>query len=165
MPAQFLFEPGVWLGAGQVTFSISPDLLYYRTKWSIVEGQLGSFVCTQTVEIVGGDQMINVFSVIPKDQHSFNITLENELLGLFSGQGVLEKELIAWEFRETGKLEGYEVYERTSDDEYSMRAEYISSSDGARTKIHGKIWKAKIDIGSNDLSSNKIDPNEENRDE
>jgi hypothetical protein len=155
MPAQFLFEPGVWLGAGQVTFSISPDLLYYRTKWSIVEGQLGRLQCTQTVEIVGGDQMINVFSVIRKDQNSFDITLENELLGIFSGQGVLEKELIAWEFREPGKLEGYEVYERTSEEEYSMRAEYISSSDGARTKIQGKIWKAKIDLGSSDIDFTK----------
>lgn len=144
MRVQFLFEPADWLGAGQVTFSISPDLLYYRTKWSVREVDKQRLQCTQTVEIVGGDQMINIFFITPRDATSFDISLENELLGTFSGQGVREgSQLIAWEFREPGKLEGFEVYERTSEDEYSMRAEYISSADGARTMIQGKIWKAQ----------------------
>jgi hypothetical protein len=141
MLKHFLFEPGNWLGTGQVTFSFSPDLLYFRTKWSTVKPDDESFQSTQTVEIIGGDRMVNIFIIKPIDQSSFDIVLQNELLGVFSGTGVIEPNLIAWEFRNPGTLEGYEVYERLQEQEYSMHAEYLSS-DGSRTLIRGKIWKA-----------------------
>lgn len=156
MSRHFIFEPGVWIGAGQVTFSISPDLLYFRTRWDIMyreEDEL--FQCSQRVEVVGGDQMVNVFSVLvaptllkqldttekyPEEGIAFEITLQNALLGIFAGSGVAEDKLVAWEFRSKGALEGYEVYEKTQEDEYAMRAEYVSG-DGSRTSITGKIWK------------------------
>ncbi len=143
MARHFIFESGAWLGAGQVTFSISPDMLYYRTRWDIFEQGKEKeklFQCTQRVEIVGGDQMVNVFMVRPETELAFEITLHNQLLGVYSGLGVVEEKLVAWEFRSKGMLEGYEVYERTKEDEYEMHAEYVSS-DGARTMIRGKIWK------------------------
>lgn len=141
MSEHFLFKPGIWLGAGSVTFSISPELLYFRTRWEITSQDDNTLQCNQRVEIVGGDQMVNVFIVTPKNSESFDITLHNELLGVFSGTGVIEEGLVGWEFRAKGELEGYEVFEKTSSDEYSMHAEYISS-DGARTTIRGKIWKS-----------------------
>lgn len=144
MAKHFLFEPGDWLGTGQVTFTISPDLLYFRTKWSCVMPDEESYQCTQTVEIVGGDRMVNIFSIKLLDDNNFDIVLQNELLGVFSGNGVIEDDLVAWEFRRVGTFEGYEVYERLDDEEYAMHAEYLSS-DGARTRISGKIWKSSED--------------------
>ena len=145
MDPHFLFTEGQWLGAGQVTFSISPDLLYFRTRWDITPSSQNDLLqCLQRVEIVGGDQMINLFDVSNVSDDAFDVHLQNEILGNFTGTGVIEKNLVAWEFREPGQLEGYEVYERSALDEYSMHAEYISS-DGARTMIRGKIWKAITD--------------------
>lgn len=142
MTHHFLFKPGTWLGAGSVAFNISEDLLYFRTRWEIIEEQDSTLRCTQTVEVVGGDQMVNVFIVEPKNSEAFDITLHNDLLGVFSGSGVIEDSLVAWEFHSKDSLEGFEVFEKTSSDEYSMHAEYVSS-DGARTIIRGKIWAAK----------------------
>ncbi len=142
MSKHFLFAPGDWLGTGQVSFSISPELLYFRTKWTCARPDEDTFQCTQTVEIIGGDRMVNIFTIRPLDKGSFDIVLQNEILGVFSGAGVIEENLVAWEFRSKGSFEGYEVYEKVQSDEYAMHAEYLSG-DGARTKISGKLWKAQ----------------------
>lgn len=137
----FLFTPGDWLGTGQVTFSISPDLLYYRTKWSCARPDDETYQCVQTVEVIGGDRMINIFTIKLIDTSRFDIVLQNEILGTFSGTGVVEENLVAWEFRHVDSFEGFEVYEKLHDEEYAMHAEYLSQ-EGARTRISGKIWKA-----------------------
>ena len=137
----FLFEPGDWLGTGQVAFTVSPELLYFRTKWSCARPDDETYQCTQTVEIIGGDRMVNVFTIKPIDKDKFDIVLQNEILGVFSGLGVVDERTVAWEFRTVGTFEGLEVYKRVHDEEYEMHAEYLSS-DGARTRISGKIWKA-----------------------
>ena len=141
MSKHFLFEPGNWLGTGQVTFSFSPDLLYFRTKWSTAQPDDATYQCTQTVEIIGGDRMVNIFVIRLTAENAFDIILQNELLGVFNGTGVVEPNLVAWEFRHPGTLEGFEVYERLQEQEYAMHAEYLAS-DGSRTMIRGKIWKA-----------------------
>jgi hypothetical protein len=138
--SHFLFTPGEWLGTGQVSFSMSPDVLQFRTKWAIFQDEPTLYRCTQTVEIVGGDRIINVFEVVPHDSRSFDIILENEVLGTFLGTGVTEERLVAWEFRQKGTFEGYEVYKKVDDSEYSMHAEYLSSDD-TRTTIRGRLWK------------------------
>lgn len=140
MHGHFLFEPGEWLGAGQVSFSVSPDILHFRTKWVVTQVDKNVFHSTQTVEIVGGDRIINNFEVLPDNKDSFAIVLENELLGMFRGKGLVEEHLVAWEFREKGTFEGYELYKRVNDSEYTLHAEYLSS-DQARTLIRGRIWK------------------------
>jgi hypothetical protein len=163
MNSHFIFAPGEWLGTGQVTFTMSPDLLYFRTKWSCFQPDEESFVCTQRVEIIGGDTMINVFTVKKKNPTSFDIVLQNETLGVFSGTGVIEENLVAWEFRSVGTFEGYEVYEKQHDEEYAMHAEYLSG-DGARTRISGKIWKSlgKFEFGQEFGQEVKEDQNEDN---
>ena len=148
MLSHFLFQPGEWLGTGQVSFSMSPDVLHFRTKWVVTEEEANLFHCVQTVEIVGGDRIINDFQVTPQGSDAFNITLENELLGTFTGKGVIEERSVAWEFREKGSFEGYEVYRCTEDTEYTMHAEYLSS-DQMRTMIRGRIWKR---VGTFDLT-------------
>jgi hypothetical protein len=145
MRSHFLFQEGQWLGTGQVSFSMSPDVLHFRTKWVILEEESGRFHCTQTVEIVGGDRIINEFFVSKKQPEKFEITLENELLGTFSGTGVVEERSIAWEFREKGTFEGYEIYRTTDESEYTMHAEYLSQ-DQMRTMIRGRIWKRTTEL-------------------
>ncbi len=140
MIPHFIFHPGEWLGTGQVSFSMSPDVLHFRTKWVVAVTENRWFHCTQTVEIVGGDRIVNNFLIKPQGTDAFEIILENELLGTFSGTGVIEDRTVAWEFREKGAFEGYEVYRRTDDSEYTMHAEYLSS-DQMRTMIRGRIWK------------------------
>jgi hypothetical protein len=140
MHGHFLFEPGEWLGAGQVSFSVSPDILHFRTKWVVTQVDKNRFHSTQTVEIVGGDRIVNIFEVIPQDKGNFDIVLDNELLGTFKGKGIIEDHLVAWEFREKGTFEGYELYKKVNETEYTLHAEYLSS-DQARTLIRGRIWK------------------------
>jgi hypothetical protein len=143
MHRHFLFQSGEWLGAGQVTFSSCSDLLYFRTFWSIAEQEEEDFLCTQTVEIIGGDRMVNIFSVLlSPEEDVFEILLSNETLGVFEGAGVVDEKIIAWEFRHKDLFEGFEVYEKVAEDEYRMKAEYLASN-LARTMISGKIWKSK----------------------
>ena len=137
--SHFIFEKGEWIGNGVVSFTQSPDVLHFRVRWTIKPASEDTFQCTQLVEVVGGDQMVNTFTVKLKDQESFVITIDNEVLGSFTGKGIVEDQVVAWEFRERGAFEGFEVYEK-QDEGYSFRAEYLSS-DQARTSIHGKIWK------------------------
>ncbi len=156
MSTHFLFQPGEWLGTGQVSFSMSPDVLHFRTKWVVREGENSSFQCTQIVEIVGGDRIVNDFAIKPQDSSAFEIVLENELLGTFSGTGVIEERTIAWEFREKGAFEGYEVYRRTDDTEYTMHAEYLSS-DQMRTMIRGRIWKRVAQFAEDSAQEEAVD--------
>ena len=145
----FIFQPGEWLGTGQVSFSMSPDVLHFRTKWVIAKEDQNHFHCTQIVEIVGGDRIVNNFKVTPQGLDSFVIVLDNELLGIFSGKGVIEEKSVAWEFREKGSFEGYEVYRYNENSEYTMHASYLSA-DQMRTSIRGRIWKKTDDF---DVSS------------
>ena len=140
MKNHFLFQSGEWLGTGQVSFSMSPDVLHFRTKWEIHSDEPRYFHCKQIVEIVGGDRILNSFEITLPLPNAFDIVLTNELLGTFSGTGVIEERLVAWEFREKGVFEGYEVYKCVDDNEYTMHAEYLSS-DQTRTLIRGRIWK------------------------
>lgn len=137
----FLFQPGEWLGAGQVSFSMSPDVLHFRTRWQISPPDEGAVSCTQTVEIVGGDRLVNMFEIVPEDNADrFHVVLENDELGTFEGSGLFDEKMVAWEFRDKGVFEGFEVYKRVEDDEYTMHAEYVSS-DQTRTMIRGRIWR------------------------
>lgn len=158
MPPHFLFAPGTWLGTGQVSFSMSPDILHFRTQWIISQIGKNIFHSTQTVEIVGGDRIINMFEVTPRNAGSFDIVLENELLGTFSGTGVSENLLVAWEFREKGVFEGFEVYRRVDGTEYSLHAEYLSSEQ-SRTMIRGKIWK-QTSRRQEEMAQNESDDDE-----
>jgi hypothetical protein len=144
----FLFQPGEWLGAGQVSFSMSPDVLHFRTKWEVAQESHEVYSCTQTVEIVGGDRMINNFEITPDSPTHFAIELENDELGVFQGTGFIDDKTVAWEFRDKNQdgapnessFEGFEVYKKVEEDEYTMHAEYLAT-DQTRTMIRGRIWR------------------------
>jgi hypothetical protein len=136
----FLFQPSRWVGEGKITFSTSPDHLRFYTRWIIEEGTSSFSQCVQSVEIQGGVQSLqNLFFTSNVTLTSFEIEINNELVGKVNGKGVIDDKTIAWEFR-GGPLEGFEVYELQENGDYMVHAEY-SSADQFRTIIDGRIWK------------------------
>ncbi len=139
MKSHFLFKPGEWVGEGEVSFSFSPDKLPFKVQWVIYDESQGAICSVQTVRIEGQEQMVNAFKSIYKEDDRFDITLENADLGSFQGTGLFLENSIAWEFHYPGILEGYEIYERTSDKEYTLRAEYCGED--VRTIIVGHLHR------------------------
>ena len=84
--------------------------------------------------------MKNAFVITHITSSSFEIDIENDLLGKVHGTGVIDARTIAWEFHGKDSLEGFEVYELQEDGDYMMHAEY-TSVDQFRTIIDGRIWK------------------------
>ncbi len=137
----FIFTPGVWIGHGKITFSVSPDSLHFCTKWTVDISKGGVITCVQEVETEGRDQLlINRFSFSAFTNEAFSVELGNELIDGILGKGIVDPTTIAWEFRGGQELEGFEVYEIQSDGTYSHHAEF-ASLDNYRTIVHGKIWK------------------------
>lgn len=138
----FIFTPGLWLGEGKISFSASPEFLKFYTKWDIQEVAPGIMSATQIVEMQGVEeqQVINVFTFKDIIPESFQLTLENDLVGMVEGKGIRDGQTIAWEFRNQTNFEGFEVYERQENGDYFLHAEY-GAPDQFRTIIEGLIWR------------------------
>jgi hypothetical protein len=144
----FLLQPSSWLGEGKIRLNMVEEELAFFTRWSMgftnEEGEEEKDVvrCLQEIQVKGmADIMHNQFTIRDCTATSFVIELENQALGKITGIGLLNQEIIGWEFRipELG-FEGFEFYEKQPDDSYLMRAEY-ATSDQFRTMINGKIWQ------------------------
>lgn len=141
----FLFEPGEWLGYGEVVVSASPEKLRFHVEWKIGAQEASGIKAAQHVDIVGNEPMTNLFKIAFPEKGRFSIHLVNEAIGSFAGSGIVDSTCVAWEFRPSqdqgaeGALEGYEVYERLSRDEYTFKAEYVGSQE--RTTITGRLWR------------------------
>lgn len=139
--AEFIFTPGLWLGEGKISFSASPEFLKFYTKWEIQKGEAGVMTATQTVEMQGTEEhIINSFTFSEIQPTSFEVLLENNLIGSVSGKGLCDENLIAWEFHGQNGFEGFEVYERQEIGDYFLHAEY-GTPDQFRTIIEGLIWR------------------------
>ncbi len=137
----FIFQPGFWIGEGRVTFSTSPEVLHFYTKWQANGLKNGTIECVQVVEMQGAnEQVFNRFILSEIKGESFVITLENDLIGKVQGTGVIDEKRIAWEFRGESGLEGFESFKLQDNGEYGVHAEY-TSQDQFRSIIEGKIWK------------------------
>jgi hypothetical protein len=140
----FIITPSYWIGEGKISFSSSPDIMRFYTRWVIAEplgNGAGKMLGTQDVEMHGGDDRIKnrfIFSHITSS--SFQVELENELVGKVQGQGIIDPQKIAWEFRGYPNFEGFEVYELQENGDYLFHAEYVSS-DQFRSMIDGRIWE------------------------
>jgi hypothetical protein len=119
---------------------VSPEVLQFTTKWVVTLLGEHRFRAVQRVEIPGQESQTNVFTITKQPSGDFQLFLENEMIGVFSGDGVSDEGKVAWEFTHHGTLEGMEVYEKTADNEYAFRAEYIGG-DECSTSIHGTIVK------------------------
>jgi hypothetical protein len=139
---QFLFTPGYWIGEGKITFSSSPSVLRFYTRWHIAPIHAGMIDCQQEVEMQEQmDVMRNFFSVSEVTAKSFAIELSSSILGTVTGKGIIDTKTIAWEFHHANQaFEGFEVYELKDNGEYMLHAEY-ASTDQLRTIIDGRIWR------------------------
>lgn len=141
MAHEFIFQTGLWIGEGKVTFSASPEHLHFYTKWVLSSPRPSEILCTQQVETQGNsDQVINNFRITELTATTFKIELENEHVGKVEGRGVIDTKTVAWEFRGNDQIEGFEVYELQENGDYMVHAEY-SSTDQFRTIVDGRIWK------------------------
>ncbi len=141
MQHAFIFAPGIWLGEGVVTFTASPETLSFATKWEVRELSNQEIIAVQQVEMRGiNDKVVNRFRIFDITPTNFAIELKNELVGSVVGKGLYDEIQIGWEFLGHPDFQGFEVYRETSDQEYSLHAEF-SSSDDYRTVVHGRIWK------------------------
>jgi hypothetical protein len=136
----FLFQPGIWQGSGQITIPLSETPFPLVVSWTVTSLGDGRFRAVQRVEVEDHDPMVNTFTVGSAAEGEFQIYLENETIGMFSGSGVSDNHRLAWEFTHKNLLEGYEVYERTDGDKYSFRAEYLGG-EGFATVVSGTIMK------------------------
>lgn len=142
----FFLCSGTWLGEGTIAFSSSEEKLKFYTRWSVSEtgnqtlGQR-NVRCTQEVEMqsAADEKMFNRFHFTEIGHKSFKVLLENEQIGTVMGEGIIEKDKVAWEFRGHPNIEGFEAYQ-FKNDEYQFHAEYISP-EGYRSIINGRIWK------------------------
>lgn len=137
----FIFNPGIWIGEGKITFSTSPEFIKFYTRWQISQETPQQTKAIQVVEMHGvPEHVVNIFIFNRLSPTSFSVFLENELMGKVSGTGLTTENTIAWEFRNQTDMEGFEVYEIQDNGDYLLHAEY-SSTDQFRTIVDGLIWK------------------------
>ena len=141
MSHEFIFEPGIWIGEGKITFSASQEHVRYFTKWNVHQLKDKKIICQQDVQMQGSDETVsNHFIFDDVTPATFLVELSNELLGTVRGKGVIDAKTLAWEFRGHTSFEGFEVYELQDNGDYMVHAEYVSP-DQFRTIIDGRIWK------------------------
>lgn len=135
----FVFGQGAWVGEGTVSFSTSPEQLYFITKWEVDPRTKESILCRQEVRMEGADEPLeNKFHIFDISNNTFKVILENPAVGQVSGKGIVDEKTIGWEFQESSELQGYEVYQMEAEDLYKFHAEYVSTDD-FRTIIDGHI--------------------------
>ncbi len=142
----FILTPSSWLGEGKIQLNMVEEELAFFTRWNVAHTNgSGQIECVQEIQVKGlSDIMINHFIFYDITPTSFSIDLENQALGKVIGQGVINDQVIGWEFRVADMgFEGFEFYERQIDGSYLMRAEY-ATSDQFRTLIKGKVWVPSI---------------------
>lgn len=139
----FILAPSSWLGEGKIQLNMVDEELAFFTRWNITNrDSSGKIEGVQEIQVKGlSDVMFNQFGFYDVTPSSFLIDLENPALGKVTGSGLITDKVIAWEFRANDiGFEGFEFYERQSDNSYLMRAEY-ATSDQFRTIIKGKVWQ------------------------
>lgn len=137
----FIFTPGLWIGEGRVTFSGSPELLRFYTKWTVESEKNHIISCKQQVEMEGRDEdLFNTLVFSDIHPNSFLIELTSNQLGTVMGKGIVDQSIIAWEFRGYAEFEGFEIYDLQENGDYMLHAEF-AASDQLRTIIDGRIWK------------------------
>lgn len=138
---QFIFEPGVWLGKGKVTFNTSIEDMAFVMCWQIHKTLNQDIHCVQEIEYsVMREKIKNVLQFSEISSKGFRVQIHNSLFGDSTGKGIITPSLISWEFEDDAlHLNGFEVYEKQSDGSYRMRGEY-ATPDQLRTKIEGELW-------------------------
>lgn len=141
----FILSPGHWLGEGKICLNKLDEELFFFTRWKVEKKESGLIECIQEIQIKGmSDVMVNHFFFSEFSSHDFSVLMENHAVGKVTGKGFIHSDRIGWEFRvkEIG-FEGFEFYEKQSDEQYNVHGEFSTSDAGdeLRTIVRGKIWR------------------------
>lgn len=138
----FIFSPGYWEGGGQITFSMAEDILEFSMQWIVMPIEEGWIYFSQEINIkTFPEKMRNQFTVWNVTTNTFEIQLENQIVGKVVGSGLFTPQTIAWEFRRKDQdFEGFEIYELQRDLSYKMKAEFTAGG-GMHTRVGGYISK------------------------
>lgn len=140
MSTHFIFQSGIWLGEGTVSFASFDEKVSFFTRWTVQEAVEGRIEAFQEVELSSLDQTTrNKIQIIDPSKGEFKMSLENDLMGKVTGKGIYDELTVAWELRDQPGMEGYEVYKLQPDGTYLFNSEF--SSPPFRTLIQGKLWK------------------------
>ncbi len=136
----FIFRSGIWEGGGKICFSMAEDELDFVMRWTILPAEDSKIYFNQQINIPElGQSMKNNFSLFEIRQKNFSIELQNQMVGKVCGKGVVDTNIIAWEFREPSQaFDGFEIYQLQGNLGYKMRAEF-SAGEGLRTYVNGTI--------------------------
>ena len=141
MAHAFILAPGVWDGMGTITFSMAEDVLEFDMQWTVLPMEEQEIYFNQEIAIkTFPEKMRNHFTLWHLTATTFEIQLENQIVGKVVGSGIITPETIAWEFRRRDQeFEGYEIYELKRDGAYKMKAEF-TAGEGLRTHVSGSIF-------------------------
>lgn len=144
---RFIFSPGEWLGYGTLTFSRSPAVLQFYTKWKCNREQDGVITCEQFIEKQEVEEIVlNQYRFSEITATSFDVQLYSEAVGTVKAKGVIDGKTIAWRFQQrvpfadSAGFEGVESYSLQENGDYTVHAEYIADFEH-RTVINGKLWE------------------------
>lgn len=136
----FIIASGVWLGEGKLSFTLSPNILRYYTKWTVAEEQDGVIVAVQEVELEGREENQHNRLIFRKSvSENFLVTYSHQILGDISGEGTISNKGISWRLLKHPEFEGVEEYERNERGGYQVHAEYLSGD--FKTIVDGRIWR------------------------
>jgi hypothetical protein len=161
-PHSFILSAHGWMGEGTIVLNMVEEELNFFTKWFVQEkNSIGSISSIQEIQIAGiSEVMRNELTFFDFSSKGFSVEMENANIGKVVGIGVMDDNLIAWEFRQNDlNFEGFETYHLLKDGSYKMHAEYVTS-DQFRTQINGRIW-----IPPNGFISKETGGEEENDEE
>lgn len=139
----FILSLGYWYGEGKIQLNMIEEELLFQTAWNVLEkDSSGKIHCIQEIQIDGlSENMKNELTFFGIESETFSVEMTNHNIEKVQGTGVIDKGMIAWEFRDNDlNFEGFEVYTLEKDGGYNMHAEYVTA-DQFRTKIIGRIWK------------------------
>lgn len=136
----FLFQSGVWLGEGKISFSASPNIINFYTRWKIFLPSEDEVRAVQNIELEGvKEHVINYYDIKEMTSESFKLFMSNDNIGEHQAKGTLSPEKIFWAYYKEGNLQGFETYSIQPNGEYIFHAEYISM-EGDKTIVEGRLW-------------------------
>ncbi len=141
----FIFSPGKWLGEGRIRLNQFEEDLVFFTRWTVQQEEDDEIECIQEIQVKGlSDIMVNHFRIFQIESSTFSLVMDNHAIGTVQGKGILHEQAIGWEFRVLElDFEGFEYYEKESEEAYIMRGEF-ATTDQLRTTLQGRIWKQKV---------------------
>lgn len=137
----FIFEPGEWVGEGEISFFAGAQKSSYRTKWEIHPIFKERVLAVHSVFLKGVDEPImNFYRFSSFEEGLFKVEMENILFGKVEGAGLIETDRVKWEFTETPHFRGFEEYTRLGNGSYRAVAAY-TSGDGGTSQIVGTLQR------------------------